>query len=84
MTNLVGLAVAAALLAPGFTNTWDYVEKDLTIATVPTAGISCRRTSPSSSRKRCGRGCFGNLAFGTGAQEIRSGLSQRNKELLIF
>ena len=35
-----------ALLAPALNNTWDYVEKDLTIATVPTAGHFVQADEP--------------------------------------
>jgi pimeloyl-ACP methyl ester carboxylesterase len=35
-----------ALLAPALNNTWDYVERDLTIATVPTAGHFVQADAP--------------------------------------
>jgi pimeloyl-ACP methyl ester carboxylesterase len=35
-----------ALLAPALNNTWDYVDKDLTIATVPTAGHFVQADEP--------------------------------------
>ena len=35
-----------ALLAPALNNTWDYVEKDLTIATVPTSGHFVQADEP--------------------------------------
>jgi epoxide hydrolase 4 len=35
-----------ALLAPALNNTWDYVERDLTIATVPTAGHFVQADEP--------------------------------------
>ena len=47
-----------ALLAPALNGNWDFVERDLTLTTVPTRDTSCRRTKPTSSPRRCAPGCF--------------------------
>jgi hypothetical protein len=46
----------AALLAPALNNTWDFLQSDLTITTVPEAGHLCRPTLPRSSRRQCACG----------------------------